>query len=75
MTTRFDIGENVYLEAKIYRIDIDKKGTVSYHIRLAGDGTVLWADENTLHKTPENNLKCIKIPENNELEWIKEEGK
>ncbi len=64
MITRFDIGENVYLEAKIDRIDIDTKGTISYHIRLAENDTV-WVDEDKLHKTPENNLKCIKIPENN----------
>lgn len=57
MTTRFDIGENVYLEAKIDRIDIDTKGTISYHIRLAADGTVVWVDEDKLHKTPANDVE------------------
>ena len=56
MITRFDIGENVYLEAKIDRIDIDTKGTISYHIRLAEDGT-MWVDEDKLHKTPANDVQ------------------
>lgn len=58
MITRFDIGENVYLEAKIDRIDIDTKGTISYHIRLAENDTV-WVDEDKLHKTPANDVEFV----------------
>lgn len=59
MTTRFDIGENVYLEAKVDRIDIDTKGSVSYHIRLQ-EGDTVWVNEDKLHKTPANDKEMLK---------------
>lgn len=59
MITRFDVGEKVYIEAKVDRINISAKGIIFYDIRLPEDGLIRVA-EDKLYKTPADDEDDLK---------------
>ena len=53
MTTQFDINEEVYIKAKVRKINIDTNGKISYEIYIPDTTAKLNAAEEELNKIPE----------------------
>lgn len=55
MTTKFDVGEEVFIKAVIIKIEVDEYGSVDYKCQIKATNGVMfpWVTENKMLKMPE----------------------